>query len=78
MLAAIRSVRHMGASGIGVAVLVALGNALRGLHADIASVLCPHPAEPAPGVGVAYADFPQVTDDEVRDPMTKASGRPAR
>lgn len=78
MLAAIRSVRQMGASGIGVAVPVALGNALRRLPTDIAPVLCPHPAEDMPGVGAAYAAFPQVTDPEVRDPMTKASGRPAR
>ena len=67
MRAAIGMVRHMGAARIGVAVPVALGNALRHLPADIAPVLCPHPADPASAVGAAYAAFPQVEDQEVRD-----------
>ncbi len=78
MRAAIRMVRHLGAAQIGIAVPVALGTSLRDLPADIAPVLCPHPSDPAPGVGAAYADFPQVTDHEVRDLITKAPELPAR
>lgn len=67
MLAAIRVARQLGAAQIGVAVPVALGASLRRLPADIAPVLCPHPGAAASGVGAAYAAFPQITDNEVRD-----------
>lgn len=75
MQAAIQSVRRLGASGIGVAIPVALGSSLRRLPADIAPVLCPYPSEHRPGVGAAYAVFSQVTDQEVRDLIkTRTSG----
>jgi putative phosphoribosyl transferase len=67
MLAAIRVVRQLGAAQIGVAVPTALGTSLRNLPADIAPILCPHPAETASSVAAAYDSFPQVEDDEVVD-----------
>lgn len=78
MLAAIRLVRQLGASGIGVAIPVALGSSLRRLPADIAPVLCPHPSEDTSGVGAAYAAFSQVTDQEVRDLINNENVRTAR
>lgn len=58
MLAAIRSVRQLGAAKIGVAVPAALGSSLRHLPADLAPDICPHSTEEKPGVGAAYASFP--------------------
>lgn len=75
MLAAIRVVRQLGAVQIGVAVPVALGSALHGLPADIAPVLCPHPADAASSVGEAYESFPQVADDEVPALIAKLKAR---
>ncbi|MEN9410154.1 MAG: hypothetical protein RL216_2128 [Pseudomonadota bacterium] len=75
MLAAIRVVRHLGAAQIGVAVPVALGTSLHGLPADIAPVLCPHPADTASGVGESYAYFPQIEDQEVIKLISKFKAR---
>lgn len=63
--AAIEAARLQGAARIGVAVPVALGQALDRLPAGVSPVICPYPSTELSAIGAAYADFPQVADDEV-------------
>jgi putative phosphoribosyl transferase len=66
MLAAIRWARAGGASRVVAAFPVAAVQSLTLLEAEADEVACPHPLDPFLAVGVWYASFEQVGDDEVR------------
>lgn len=63
--AAVQAALHQGARQVGVALPVALGASLAELPKGVAPIVCPHPAADLPAVGLAYDDFPQVSDGEV-------------
>ncbi len=66
MLAAVRTARAAGAQSVVVAVPVAPRSACRQLTAEADDVVCATMPVDFDAVGQVYADFRQVTDDEVR------------
>jgi putative phosphoribosyl transferase len=66
MLAAIRWARAGGASRVVAAFPVAAVQSLPLLEAEADELACPRPLDPFLAVGVWYASFGQVGDDEVR------------
>ena len=81
--AAVQALRRRGATRVVVAVPVAPPDAVAGLEAAGAEVICPHVTEHFFGVGSFYRDFSQLSDESVieqlgafrRDTETTASGR---
>lgn len=73
--AAIEVARRRGADRVVLAVPVAPREAVRGLGA-LADVVCMHSSDAFWSVGQFYADFTQVTDDEVTDELARASSVP--
>jgi len=67
MLAAVRAVRAMRPERVVVAVPVAPGSACRQLGNEADDVVCAVSPSSFEAVGQVYADFHQVSDDEVRD-----------
>ncbi len=65
MRAAIRSVRHRGASGVTVAVPVGAPESVEQLRA-LADVVCLHAPPDFSAVGPFYDDFSAPTDDDIR------------
>ncbi|NLU83922.1 phosphoribosyltransferase family protein [Rhodococcus sp. HNM0569] len=65
-LAACRDVAEARARRIVVAAPVAIPSALRWVAAHADEVVCPHTPDDIGGVGAAYDDFHQLSDDEVR------------
>lgn len=63
---ACHSVRSMGAAKVVVAVPVACPEAMRRIEVLADEVVCPWVAADLGGVGAAYVDFHQLTDEEVR------------
>jgi putative phosphoribosyl transferase len=69
MLAAVRSVRGAGARRVVVAVPVGPASVCRRLRGEADDVVCAITPEDFRAVGEVYADFHQVSDDEVREAL---------
>ncbi|MGE2713729.1 phosphoribosyltransferase [Mycolicibacterium litorale] len=67
MLAAVRAVRSSGPAHVVVAVPVGPASACREIGEEADAVVCARTPPGFEAVGQVYADFHQVTDDEVRD-----------
>ena len=67
MLAAVRAVRAAGSASIVVAVPVGPQTVCRGLAREADDVVCVTMPPRFEAVGQVYADFHQVSDDEVRE-----------
>jgi predicted phosphoribosyltransferase len=79
MRAAIQALRKLEPERIVVAVPAAPDSACRELAAQVDEVVCATTPSPFFAVGQAYWDFPQTTDEEVREFLRAAStSRPAR
>jgi predicted phosphoribosyltransferase len=79
MRAAIQALRKLEPERIVVAVPAAPRSACRELAAQVDEVVCATTPSPFFAVGQAYRDFPQTTDEEVRELLRAAStSRPAR
>lgn len=74
MLAAVRAVRAAGARSVVVAVPVGPRTACRQLAAEADDVVCATMPVGFDAVGQVYADFHQVTDDEVRTLLATPAG----
>ena len=69
MRAAVKALRRRGATRVVVAVPVAPPDAVEGLEADGAEVVCPLVADRFFGVGAYYLDFRQLSDEEVGEAL---------
>jgi predicted phosphoribosyltransferase len=67
MLAAVRAVRGAGPQRVVVAVPVASASACQELSAEADDIVCATMPPGFEAVGQVYADFHQVSDDEVRE-----------
>ena len=76
MQAAIASLRRHHPARIVVAIPVAPAESLDEFRAEVDEVVCWTTPEPFYAVGAAYADFAQVSDDEVRALLEQAFERP--
>lgn len=74
MLAAVRAVRAAGALTVVVAVPVGPESACRALATEADQVVCVTTPPAFEAVGQAYADFHQVSDDEVRELLRTSTG----
>lgn len=74
MLAAVRAVRAAGPKSIVVAVPVGPESTCRELTREADDVVCATMPPGFEAVGQVYADFHQITDDEVRDLLTPSTG----
>ena len=74
MLAAVRAVRAAGPESIVVAVPVGPRSACRELALEADDVVCATMPPGFEAVGQVYADFRQVSDDEVRELLTTPTG----
>lgn len=72
MYAAVVALRALGPSKIIVAVPVAPADTYANLAQHVDEMICAATPEPFHGVGAWYADFRQVSDDEVRDMLRAA------
>lgn len=75
MWAAVEAARTGGAAEIVVAVPVGPGQTIRALRQSVDDVICPTVPEVFYAVGQWYADFPQVSDDEVCELLHEAWAR---
>jgi putative phosphoribosyl transferase len=66
MRAAVKALRRRGATHVIVAVPVAPPDAVEGLEAEGAEVVCPLVTDRFFGVGAFYSDFHQLSDDDVK------------
>jgi putative phosphoribosyl transferase len=66
MRAAVQALKQRKAAGIVVAVPVAPPETCSELEREADAVVCAHTPKPFHAVGLWYDDFPQVTDDQVR------------
>ena len=76
--AALRWARSRGASKVILAVPVAPAEAVRRLSEEADEVLALATPQPFYAVGQWYADFPQVSDQQVVDMLTRSAGRDSR
>lgn len=76
--AALRWARSSGASKVILAVPVAPAEAVRRLSEEADEVLALATPQPFYAVGQWYADFPQVSDQQVVDMLTRSAGRDSR
>jgi putative phosphoribosyl transferase len=72
MRAAIRALRQMHPAAIVVAAPVAPGSTFTRLRPEVDELVCLATPEPFYGVGQFYADFSEVSDDEVNDLLERA------
>jgi predicted phosphoribosyltransferase len=73
MRAAVAALRKEGAKKIVVAVPVAPIETCEALKEEVDEIICAVTPEPFRAVGLWYADFSQVTDDEVRELLARAA-----
>jgi putative phosphoribosyl transferase len=78
MQAAVRAVRKLGAREILVALPVASSRAWEKLSRDADRLVCIHVREAFAGISQWYENFTQITDDEVRDLLGRASQKSDR
>jgi len=72
MRAAVAALRRMGPERIVVAIPVGAADSCRQIEADADEVVCLSTPDPFQAVGLWYGDFPQTSDDEVRDLLEEA------
>lgn len=72
MRAAVRAIRRQSPAHLVVAVPVGAPQTCRSLLAEVDELVCPAMPEPFRAVGLWYRDFPQSTDDEVRELLDEA------
>jgi predicted phosphoribosyltransferase len=77
MRAAVQAIRAQHPRHLCVAVPVGAAESCDDLRALADEVVCPETPEPFRAVGLWYRDFPQSTDDEVRDLLARAAHAPA-
>lgn len=77
MRVAIDAVRRQHPARMVMAVPVAPAETLAELAGSVDEVVCPLTPEPFHAVGAHYADFGQVSDDDVRETLAKAAGEHA-
>lgn len=75
MRAAIRALRQMHPAAIVIAVPVAPGATCSRLRREVDDLVCLAMPEPFYGVGQFYADFSEVSDDEVNEVLERAWNR---
>jgi predicted phosphoribosyltransferase len=73
MRAAVAALRKEGARKIVVAVPVAPVETCESLREEVDEIICAVTPEPFRAVGLWYADFSQVTDEEVRELLARAA-----
>ncbi|HEX6704306.1 MAG TPA: phosphoribosyltransferase [Albitalea sp.] len=71
MLAAVKALRAQQPQRVVVAVPIAAAESCADLREDADEVVCVTTPEPFRAVGLWYADFSQITDDEVRDLLAR-------
>jgi putative phosphoribosyl transferase len=74
MRAAVRALREQRPAQIVVAVPIAPPATCEKLAAEADDVVCAHTPEPFLAISAWYDDFPQVSDDEIRELLAKAGG----
>jgi putative phosphoribosyl transferase len=72
MWAAVASVRRQHPAKIVIGVPVAASATCHELQVAVDEIVCPATPDPFYSVGLWYEDFPQTTDDQVRDLLAKA------
>lgn len=77
MRAAVTAVRYHQPARLVVAVPIAAPETCKELQAEADEVVCVITPEPFYAVGLWYADFTQVTDEEVRDLLARAARLPS-
>jgi predicted phosphoribosyltransferase len=73
MQAAIRAVSRRNAASIVVAVPVAAQDTLDRLRAEVDHIFCVYTPQPLMSVGQFYDDFSQVTDEQVREELSRTA-----
>jgi predicted phosphoribosyltransferase len=73
MRAAVRALRQQAPARIAVAVPVGPADSIEALRRDADEVVCLASPDYFRSVSIWYVDFPQVTDEEVRDLLARAS-----
>jgi putative phosphoribosyl transferase len=73
MRAAVKALRRQGPAHLVVAVPVAAPSVCAEFQADGIEIVCARTPEPFYGVGFWYEQFPQMTDQEVRDLLAQAT-----
>lgn len=73
MRAAVTALRRMAPARIVVAVPVGASDSCRQIEADADEVVCLMTPEPFQAVGLWFQDFPQTSDDEVRELLEEAA-----
>jgi putative phosphoribosyl transferase len=77
MLAAVRALRQQQPARIVVAVPIASRDTCELLRDEVDDVICAATPDPFYAVGLWYENFEQLTDEEVRELLARASGRAA-
>jgi putative phosphoribosyl transferase len=77
MLAAVRALRQQHPARIVVAVPIASRDTCELLRDEVDDVICAATPDPFYAVGLWYENFEQLTDEEVRELLARASGRAA-
>lgn len=72
MRAAVLAIRQQRPARLVIAVPVGAADTVRRLRAEADEVVCPAMPEPFHAVGLWYRDFPQATDEEVRQLLAQA------
>jgi putative phosphoribosyl transferase len=78
MRAAVQAIRIAQPARLIVAVPVASWTASAALEREVDELVCLRTPEPFGAVGIWYADFEQVTDEQVREALTHPPGRLAK
>ena len=76
MRVALRAVRHRGPAHLVLAAPVAAVETLEELRGEADETVCVEPVTGLGAIGFYYADFHQMTDDEVTDLLARASRPP--
>jgi predicted phosphoribosyltransferase len=73
MLAAVKALRQLQPAHIVVAVPTAAPDTCEMLRAEVDEIICAITPEPFHAVGLWYEDFPQTTDEEVRELLAQSA-----
>lgn len=77
MRAAVEALRLQSPKEIVVAVPVAAPETCEALRREVDRIICGWTPDPFDAVGLWYENFPQTTDDEVRELLERANAQPA-
>lgn len=75
MRAAARALRRQGPARLVVAVPVAAPETCASFQGEVDAIVCAYTPHPFYAVGIWYADFSQISDDEVRELLARAAER---